>query len=111
MRDPSRDNPTEAEIQDLITQRKFREAFHKAYLSYWQGLVTYNIKRLVGHGSNPQADGEELAQETFGIFWKKLHIPPPIGYNPSRSIVRTYLFAIARNLVKDKVKLDNVTLG
>src|SRR5262244_437625 len=99
MRDPSRDTPIEAAIQRLITAGKFDEACDEASLAYRGEIVTYCINTLRGYVSNPEADGEELAQEILDEFCRKL----PAKYDSSIASTHTFLFMITKCRVIDEI--------
>lgn len=104
LRDPSRDNPTEAAIQDLIADGKFEEACDSAYCAYRGEIVAYCSHRLRGKVSEHRGDGEEITQQVFLEFWKALR---GSNYKPSKASVRTFIYDIADKRIIGKLRTPN----
>jgi DNA-directed RNA polymerase specialized sigma24 family protein len=98
MRDPCKDSPKEATIQRFIKKREFTEALEKAFLAYEEEIKARCISGLRGYVDDPVAEGEELTQEIYAEFHRKL----PIDYDPSISQVRTFLYHITARRIQDR---------
>jgi RNA polymerase sigma-70 factor (ECF subfamily) len=107
MRDPNTDPPHEKAIQNLIADGKHKKAVEKAFEAYGGEIKAYLVNSLSGYLHEYVAEGEDLAADVFVEFLKIIKKPPAIGYSPSKGRVRTFLFGIARNLVRKRLR----TLG
>ncbi|HEY5618524.1 MAG TPA: sigma-70 family RNA polymerase sigma factor [Vicinamibacterales bacterium] len=83
---------------DLVrrAQAGEREAFAEIYRRYH--AVVYRFARMM---SGSLAIGEDITQETFTVLLRDLH-----RYKPQRSSISTYLYGVARNLTRSRLRRD-----
>ena len=60
--------------------------------------VVYRFARMM---SGSLAIGEDITQETFTVLLRDLH-----RYKPQRSSISTYLYGVARNLTRSRLRRD-----
>jgi RNA polymerase sigma factor (sigma-70 family) len=104
MRDPSTDPPQERAIQNLIADGKYKKAVAKAWEAYGGEIKEYCVNSFRGYLHENVAEGEDLATDVFIGFLQSIKMPPAKGYRSSESRVRTFLFGIARNLVRNRLR-------
>jgi RNA polymerase sigma-70 factor (ECF subfamily) len=73
-----------------------REAFAEIYSRYH--AVVYRFARMM---SGSAATGEDVTQETFTVLLRGLH-----RYNPRHASLSTYLYGVARNLTRSRLRRD-----
>ena len=73
-----------------------REAFAEIYRRYH--AVVYRFARMM---SGSAATGEDVTQETFTVLLRGLH-----RYNPHHASLSTYLYGVARNLTRSRLRRD-----
>ncbi|MGH9256966.1 MAG: RNA polymerase sigma factor [Vicinamibacterales bacterium] len=88
----------DAPDDDLVrrAQAGEREAFAEIYRRYH--AVVYRFARMM---SGSLAIGEDITQETFTVLLRDLH-----RYEPQRSSISTYLYGVARNLTRSRLRRD-----
>lgn len=77
-----------------LAERQDREAFSRLF-SYFAPRV----KHYLMQGGSPEAQAEELAQETMVTAWRKAEL-----FDPGQAAVSTWIFTIARNLRTDALR-------
>jgi len=100
MRDAGRDSPEDDEIQRLIKNGRFTEAFEKAYLDFKQAVKYRIIAALRGNVDDPEAEAEDLTQKIFTELFRKL----PTHYDPNISKVSTYLYMITTRRIQSRLR-------
>ena len=73
-----------------------RDAFAEIYRRYH--AVVYRFARMM---SGSAATGEDVTQETFTVLLQGLH-----RYNPQHASLSTYLYGVARNLTRSRLRRD-----
>ncbi|QPF74510.1 sigma-70 family RNA polymerase sigma factor [Roseateles sp. DAIF2] len=77
-----------------VAERRDREAFARLFAHF-----APRIKRHLMLGGSPEAQAEELAQETLAAVWRKAAL-----FDPARAAASTWIFTIARHLRVDLLR-------
>jgi RNA polymerase sigma-70 factor (ECF subfamily) len=92
---------TESRLQKLCEEGQWREAFDLAYQAYYPEIAGFCVTRLAKIVNDPVADGEEIAQQVFLEFFRRLGQGE---FRGDRSSVRTSLFLLVRRRCIDRVR-------
>jgi RNA polymerase sigma-70 factor (ECF subfamily) len=81
-----------------IAERRDHASFVCIFEHFGGRVKGYCLQRGVS-----EAHAEELAQDTMAAVWRKA-----AQFDPRRASVSTWIFTIARNLIVDKVRHDQI---
>jgi len=73
-----------------------REAFESLYERYARPVFGFALRRL-----RDRSQAEDVAQETFASVWRSAS-----SYRPERGPVAAWLYAVARNAVVDRIRVN-----
>jgi RNA polymerase sigma-70 factor (ECF subfamily) len=99
-----RHRPARAEIDPFaewvlqVAQRRDHASFVYIFERFAGRIKGYCLQRGVS-----EAHAEELAQDTMAAVWRKA-----AQFDPGRASVSTWIFTIARNLIVDQVRHDQI---
>lgn len=93
------ERPDDVWVQTLadVARDQDRQAFARLF-----GHFAPRVKRYLMLGGSPDAQAEDLTQETMAMVWRKAAL-----YDPARAGVSTWIFTIARNLCVDQFRRKN----